>query len=151
MAKNTLKQKIGEILENEKKFENIQIQPWECDSLAGMSMVETPSTSLPQFSGWDGMHRKKGHRRSSWPWVPLEKLMIEWEQMREWENLREYRSQEVRKERGEGGFCRERKKKELWRIWRDEGDEENEEEKETVGNHWEKWKSRNIPDRLNYV
>jgi len=34
MAKNTLKQKIREKLENEKKLENLQIQPWECDFLA---------------------------------------------------------------------------------------------------------------------
>ena len=52
--------------------------------------------------------------------------------MKEWESQKKWR-----KEKGEGGFCRE-KKEELGRIWRDEGDEKNEEEKEMVGNHWEK-------------
>ena len=51
MAINILKQKIREKLENKEKIENLQIQPWKCDSLAGMSMVETPSTSLPLSSG----------------------------------------------------------------------------------------------------
>ena len=50
MAKNTLKQKIREKLENEKKFENLQNQPWECDFLASMSMVEALSISLPYSS-----------------------------------------------------------------------------------------------------
>ena len=50
MAKNTLKHKIKEKLENEIKFENLQIQLWRCDSLANMSMVETPSTLLPYSS-----------------------------------------------------------------------------------------------------
>ena len=56
MAKTTLKQKIEEKLENEKKFENLQIQPCECDFLDSMSMVEAPLTSLLHSSKWDGMH-----------------------------------------------------------------------------------------------
>ena len=47
MAKNTLKQKIREELENEKNFQNLQIQPWECDSLAGMSMMEFSFKPIP--------------------------------------------------------------------------------------------------------
>jgi len=46
MAKNTSKQKIKEKLENEKNLKNLQIQPWEFDSLAGMSIKEAPSISL---------------------------------------------------------------------------------------------------------
>ena len=48
------------------------------------------------------MHQKKGHRRSSWPWVPLEKMK------RQNERMRESGSEEKKKERE---FFVERKKK----------------------------------------
>ena len=50
MAKNASKWKIKEKLENEKSLKNLQIQPWEYDSLAGMSMVEVSSISLSHSS-----------------------------------------------------------------------------------------------------
>jgi len=56
MAKNTSKQKIKKKPDNEKSLKNLQIQPWECDSLAVMSMEEASSISLSHSSGWGGMH-----------------------------------------------------------------------------------------------
>ena len=47
------------------------------------------------------MHQKKGYRRSSWPWVPLEKMK------RQNERMRESGSDEKKKERE---FFVERKK-----------------------------------------
>ena len=108
MAKNTLKPKIKEKLENEKKWENLQIHLWEYDSLAGMSMVEALPTSLLRSSGWDGRHQKIGRRRTSWLWVPLEKMIREWEKMREFKRMRELGSEEKKEERA---VFVERKKK----------------------------------------
>jgi len=83
-----------------------------------MSMVEALPALLLHYSGWDGRHQKIGHRRTSWLCLPLEKMMREWE-----------KNERVRKwgqERGEGGFCREKRRRVMenvkrwgrWREWR---------------------------------
>jgi len=51
MAKNTSKRKIKEKLSNEKSLKNLQIQQLGCDSLAGVSMKETPSILLLHSRG----------------------------------------------------------------------------------------------------
>ena len=51
------------------------------------------------------MHKKRGLRTTSWPWVPLEERMREREEMRQLES--------VRKRKRGGRFCREKKREEL--------------------------------------
>ena len=45
------------------------------------------------------MHQKKERRRTSWPWVPLEKMKKEDERMREFEGMGELEGVKKREER----------------------------------------------------
>ena len=45
------------------------------------------------------MHQKKERRRTSWPWVPLEKMKKEDERMREFEGMEELEGVKKREER----------------------------------------------------
>ena len=59
------------------------------------------------------MHQKKGSRRTSWPWVPLEKMKRENERMREFAKMRQLESVRKREEKEDFVERRKRKKEEL--------------------------------------
>ena len=111
-----------EKLNNKKSLKNLLIR--SLHSPKGVVVIcrsrKEPSSALLLHSNkWDGRHRWKGCRNSSWTWVPLK-------EMRKFE-----REVEIKKEdEGQIGREWERGKRLLWRelerIWKGERNEENE-------------------------